>query len=261
MIIAVPVALLMVSFGSKSKRPIDQRPKKTKIPKRTAAAAAMILFAVPITIFVGVVYLNDQKYLFISLLVMLECMLPFFLVFEGRKPQARELVIIAVMCAIAVVGRTAFYMLTQFKPVVALVIISGVAFGGESGFLVGAVTMLVSSFVFQFGAWTPWQMFCAGIIGFLAGILFRKGLLSRNRGALCIFGFISTIVIYGGIINFGSAIMAHADMNLETILSFYVTGFPFDIVHALSTVVFLYFCAEPMLEKLDRIKVKYALIS
>lgn len=261
LIIAVPVALLMVSFGSKSKRPIDQRPKKTKIPKRTAAAAAMILFAVPITIFVGVVYLNDQKYLFISLLVMLECMLPFFLVFEGRKPRARELVIIAVMCTIAVVGRTAFYMLPQFKPVVALVIISGVAFGGESGFLVGAVTMLVSSFVFQFGAWTPWQMFCAGIIGFLAGILFRKGLLSRNRGALCIFGFISTIVIYGGIINFGSAIMAHADMNLETILSFYVTGFPFDIVHALSTVVFLYFCAEPMLEKLDRIKVKYALIS
>ncbi|MDO4830887.1 MAG: ECF transporter S component [Clostridia bacterium] len=261
LVVAIPVALLMISFGTKSKRPIDQKPKKAKVPKHTVAAAAMILLAVPLTIFVGVVYLSDQKYMFISLLVMFECMLPFFLVFEGRKPQARELVIIAVLCAIAIIGRMAFSMLPQFKPVLALVIISGVAFGGESGFLVGAITMFVTSFFFQFGPWTPWQMFCAGIIGFLAGVLFRKGLLGRNRGALCVFGFISAIVIYGGIINFGSAVMAHAEMNLETIFSFYVTGFPFDIIHGVSTVVFLYFCAEPMLEKLDRIKFKYGLIS
>ncbi len=260
-VVALPVVLLMLSLGSRSKRELDPRPKKTKIPKRTAVAAAMILLAVPLTIFVGIVYLNDQKYMFISLLVMLECMLPFFLVFEGRKPKARELVIIAVMSAVAIVGRTAFSMLPQFKPVLALVIIAGVAFGGESGFLVGAVTMFVTSFVFQFGAWTPWQMFCAGIIGFLSGVLFQKGLLARNRGALCVFGFIATVVVYGGIINFGSAVMMHAEMNFETILSFYVTGFPFDIVHGLSTVVFLYFFAEPMLEKLDRIKVKYNLLS
>ena len=33
-----------------------------------------------------------------------------------------------------------------------------------------------------------------------------------------------------------------------------------DIVHGLSTVVFLYFGSEPVLEKLDRIKTKYGLI-
>ena len=71
--------------------------------------------------FVGMTYLQDQKYLFISLLVMIECMIPFFLVFEGRHPKARELVIISVLCAIAVAGRLAFTMLPQFKPVVAIV--------------------------------------------------------------------------------------------------------------------------------------------
>lgn len=264
LIIALPVILLMISFGSKSKRSVDELridKSRRKIPKRTIAAAIMILLAIPLTIFVGVTYLQDQKYQFISLLVMFECMIPFFLVFEGRKPQARELIIIAVLCALAVAGRTAFYMLPQFKPVVALVIISGVAFGGESGFLVGAMTMLVSNIIFQQGTWTPWQMFSAGIIGFVAGVLFKKGLLSRNRAALCVFGFITTIVIYGGIMNFSSAVMAHAAINFETLLSFYVTGFPMDIVHGLSTVVFLYFGAEPMLEKLDRIKTKYGLIT
>lgn len=262
LLIGIPVLLLMLSFGSKSKRSIDEcynNSNNRKIPKRTIAATIMILLAIPITIFIGTTYLQDQKFLFISLLVMFECMLPFFLVFEGRKPQARELVIIAVLCAIAVAGRSAFFMLPQFKPVIAIVIISGVAFGGESGFLVGAITMLVSNILFQQGPWTPWQMFAAGIIGFFAGILFKKGLLNRNRIPLCVFGFVSTVVIYGLIMNFASAVMARATINFATIFSFVVTGFPMDIVHGLATFVFLYFCAEPMLEKLDRIKTKYGL--
>lgn len=264
LMVGIPVLLLMVSFGSKSKRSIyeartDRR--EQKIPKRTVAAAVMILLAVPLTIFIGATYLEDKKYLFISLLVMLECMLPFFLVFEGRKPQARELVIIAVLCALAVVGRTAFYMLPQFKPVIALVIISGVAFGGESGFLVGSITMLVSNIMFQQGPWTPWQMFAAGIIGFLAGVLFRKGLLSRNRIPLCVFGFVVTIVVYGGIMNISTAVISHAEMNFETIATYLALGFPFDIIHGLSTVAFLYFGAEPILEKFDRVKTKYGLIN
>ena len=56
----------------------------------------------------------------IALLILLECMLPFFLVFEGRKPKARELVVIAVLCAIGVAGRAVFFMLPQFKPVMAI---------------------------------------------------------------------------------------------------------------------------------------------
>ena len=64
-------------------------------------------------------------------MVLLECMAPFFLIFEGRKPKARELVIIAVLCAIAIAGRAALFMLPQFKPVIAMTIISGVAFGGR----------------------------------------------------------------------------------------------------------------------------------
>ena len=161
---------------------------------------------------------------------------------------------------IAVAGRLAFTMLPQFKPVVAIVIISGVAFGGESGFLVGAVSMLVSNLMFGQGPWTPWQMFAAGIIGFIGGILFKKGLLGRTRASLCIYGFIATMVIYGGLMNLYSALTSHSAFNLNMLITFYVQGFPMDIVHAVSTVIFLFFGAEPMLEKLDRIKVKYGLI-
>lgn len=238
-----------------------QTPKgKRRLSRRTAAAMAMILFAIPLTIFIGVYYLGDRKYYFISLLILLETMLPFALAFESRKPQARELMVISVLCAIGVVGRTAFYMTPQFKPVAALVIIAGVCFGGETGFLVGALTSFVSDFFFGQGPWTPWQMFAFGMIGFAAGVLFRKGLLRKTKVALCIFGALATLLLYGGIMNPASVLMWQAKPNVQMIVSAYLMGLPFDLIHAASTVFFLWFLSAPMIEKLDRIKVKYGLM-
>lgn len=234
--------------------------EKRRLSKRTALAAALFLLLVPLTLFVGVYYLNGAKYYFISLLVLLECMIPFFLVFEGRKPQARELVIIAVLCAVGVAGRAAFFMLPQFKPVMAVTIIAGVAFGGETGFLVGAMTMLASNVLFSQGPWTPWQMFAMGMVGFLAGVFFRLGLLRRTRGALCVFGALCAIVVYGGIMNPAAALIWSSGFNVKILLAYYLSGFPMDCVHAAATALFLWFAAEPMLEKLDRIKTKYGLV-
>ena len=211
--------------------------EKRKLSRRTLFATALILLLIPLTLYVGVFYLDNKKYYFISLMVLLECMAPFFLIFEGRKPKARELVIIAVLCAIAIAGRAALFMLPQFKPVIAMTIISGVAFGGETGFLVGAMTMLASNVMFSQGPWTPWQMFAVGI-----------------------FGALSAILIYGGIMNPASALMWAPELNWKVILTYYVTGFPFDCIQAAATWLFLWFAAEPMLEKLDRIKVKYGLV-
>ena len=262
---ALFIAALLVmifSLGRRAKPPVQiQTPKeKRRLSKRTIVATALILLAIPLTLFVGNFYLAGQKYYFISLMVLLECMIPFFLVFEGRKPQARELVVIAVLCAIGVAGRAAFFMLPNFKPVMAVVIISGIAFGGETGFLVGAMTMLVSNVMFSQGPWTPWQMFSMGVIGFAAGVLFRKGLLRRSRESMAIFGALCAIIIYGGLMNPTSALLWAQELSWKVILTYYLSGFPVDCVHAAATFIFLWFGGEPMLEKLDRIKVKYGLV-
>lgn len=242
------------------KIPSGRMAEKQKLQKRTIAAAISILWMIPLTLFISVYYLGSRKYNLISLMILLETMLPFFLIFEGRKPKARELVIIAVLCAIGVAGRAAFFMLPQCKPVMALTIIAGVAFGGESGFLVGATTMLVSNVLFSQGPWAPWQMFAMGLVGFLAGVLFRKGLLQRKRLSLCIFGAFSAVVIYGGIMNPAAALMSANSLNRHIILAYYLAGFPVDCVQGMATWLFLWFGAEPMLEKLDRIKVKYGMM-
>ena len=256
-----------INFHKQEKQEKDIKVKAVQTPKsdrklsrRTLAAAFLILLLIPLTLYAGVSFFGDRKYYFISLLIILETMIPFAMVFESRKPKARELVVISVLCGIAVAGRAAFFMLPQFKPVSAIVIIAGVCFGGETGFLVGAVGGFVSNFFFGQGPWTPWQMFAFGIIGFLGGILFKKGFLRKTKASLSVFGFLATLVIYGGIMNPASVIMAQSKITPEMIYASYIAGLPLDLIHALSTAFFLWFIAEPMTDKLERIKIKYGLI-
>jgi energy-coupling factor transport system ATP-binding protein len=254
------IGLTLALTRDEEKPAVKRAPVKRGLSKRAIVAAAIILIAAPTTIYVGSYFFGDRKYYFISALIILETMAPFAFAFESRKPKARELVVIAALTAIAVAGRAAFFMAPQFKPVVALVIISGVAFGGETGFLVGAMTGFVSNMFFGQGPWTPWQMFAFGVIGFLAGILFRKGLLGRSRFELAIFGAIATLLIYGLIMDTSTVVLYQPSPTREMFLASYLQGAPFNLVHAAATVAFMLFISQPALEKLDRIKIKYGLM-
>ena len=226
--------------------------------KSTFFSLLVIFILIPGTLLLGR-RLPGRWYYLTSTAIVVEIMLPFFAAFESRRPQARELVILAVMAALAAVSRVAFVFLPYFKPLTGIVMLTAVAFGPQAGFLTGAMAIFASNFFFGQGPWTPWQMFAMGIIGWLAGVLYRKGVLRRSRLSLCIFGVIASTVLYGGIMNPASALLWSNTINWKIILSYYVTGIPIDLVRALATFFFLWLTAEPLLQKLDRIKTKYAL--
>jgi energy-coupling factor transport system ATP-binding protein len=258
--------VMFLSFGiftaciSRKSSVREQKLMSGKLSTRTKIMLVLSLLLIPLTIWAGLQWDGGRKYMVISLAIIFETMLPFFLIFEGRKPQARELVILSVLSALAIGGRAVFFVLPGFKPVAAMVILTGVAFGPEAGFMVGTMTMFCSNVLFGQGPWTPWQMFAIGIIGLLSGVLFRKGLLHRDRFSLCTFGGLAIFLIYGGIMNPASILMYQPNPTWKMILTACITGVPADAIHALATVLFLWFLSEPMLEKLDRVKVKYGLI-
>jgi uncharacterized membrane protein len=214
----------------------------------------------PLTVLAGVYLFGDRKYLFISLLVLLEASVPFAADFERRGARTRELVVTAVLCALAVAGRAAFFMLPGFKPVLAMVIISGAAFGGETGFVVGSLTMLVSNVMFGQGPWTPWQMFAMGLAGFAAGLIYGGGRLRPDRTSLCVFGALAAVFLYGPIVNLSSVLIWQPEVTWGMVLAAFAAGLPFDLVHAAATVIFLWLISGPMLKKLDRMKIKYGIL-
>lgn len=213
----------------------------------------------PATIYIGGAAFEQRKYYFISLLLLLEAMGTLFLNFEKRSPKLREVMVVAMMTAVTVAGRELFYMIPAIKPVAAMVILSGVSFGGEIGFLIGAMSMLVSNIFFGQGPWTPWQMFAMGMLGFFAGILFgQDGRISKKKKwGISIYGFLAVVILYGGVMNVSSVIAYQDNINSAMILTALGAGLPFDLLHGGGTFVMLMAGAAPLLGILNRIKEKY----
>ena len=226
--------------------------------KSNIATLLIFLLAIPATLFLGS-KMSGRWYYLTSTLIIIELLIPFFMAFEGRKPQARELVVLAVMCALAVAARVAI-PIPNFKAIYGIVMIAGIAFGPQSGFLVGAVAALSSNFFLSQGAYTPWQMMAYGAGGMLAGFLFRKGGLPRKPLLMGIVGFLGVLFFVGPLLDTCTVFLVPTALNLKSIMAIYISGFTVNISQGLSTFLVLFLLGRPLLEKLDRIKVKYGMM-
>jgi len=152
----------------------DMTRYEAAVKKRRKVSAILIFVPMPLTIWAGSVFLDNSRYMIISILLLIYTIIPFFMVFEKRRPRAREIVLIAVMTAVTVCAQMFFHMTIPLQIGSALIIISGIALGPEAGFLIGAMARFICNFYEGQGPWTPWQIFCWGILGFLAGLVFNK---------------------------------------------------------------------------------------
>ena len=229
-----------------------------KITRRQIAALAiMLVFSAALLLAETYLWQNRQYYLS-SVILLILAIAMFFARFERRRPQVREIVILAVMTALAVAGRAAFYWAPQFKPVCAIVILTAVAFNAEEGFMTGAAAGLISNFFFGQGPWTPWQMLGFGLVGFVGGVLF-SGRRARLV-PLLIYGFLSVFVLYGVLLDTASMLMYNAAPSWQLWLATCASGVVFNLIHACSTAVFLLVLYKPLLSKLARVKEKYGLL-
>lgn len=112
------------------------------------------------------------------------CFAGLLLEVQGQAVSAKLIALLGVLVAINSVLRFVEVGIPGpggFSPVFVLIILTGYVFGGRFGFLMGALTMLVSAvFTGGVGPWLPAQMFAAGWIG-LSAPLARP--LARLAGA------------------------------------------------------------------------------
>ena len=295
--------------------------------KRTRVSALFIFILIPLTIALGCTVLKNERYMLVSIGLLIYMMIPFFMVFEKRKPKAREVVLIAMMAALTVCAQLFFHVVMPLQIGTALVILSGISLGPEAGFMIGAIARFVCNFYMGQGPWTPWQMFTWGLLGFLAGLVFNEVdtdklksrdfkvilgpvlcvvfaialayityliypgdddtffgwrlyvfgaaglllgvLLQRKRLpvdnlTLTVFTFLVTFIIYGGIMNMCAMVTSlglpgSEQISLNTLRALYISGAPYDALHAGTAALCVYLFGSYIITKLERIKIKYGI--
>ena len=210
-----------------------------------------------------------QSFYLSGLTIIVLTIAAFFLHFESRKPQARELVLLAVLCALAVASRAAFGFVPHFKPMLAIVMLTGIAFGPEAGFLCGSISGFASNFIFGQGPWTPWQMFAYGIGGMLAGLFALCGILKKSPRAwrdggwrdilgLTVFGFLCILLVVGPLLDTSTFFMA--GFSASSPLAVYLAGVPVNCVHGSAVALTMLLFGKPLLDRLRRIQIKYGMM-
>ena len=217
--------------------------------------SAVLLFLLVPAAMIACILLQSLQTALLSTLVLLAALTPFFLAFERQKPRPRDFMPVVVLTALSVTGRLLFAALPNFKPVSAIVILAGVCFGRQSGFLTGALSALVSNLFFGQGPWTPWQMYAWGLMGYVAGALASTKLF-RRPWAVLLYGFLASFG-YGFLMNSWTLFSFVQPVTWQAALATYGAALAFDATHAVSTVAFLSVTLLPWQKELRRIRQKY----
>ncbi len=203
-----------------------------------------------------------KPYYLISVLIIGAALVPFFAGFERRRPTARDIVLLAVMVALAVASRAAFAAVPHFKPMAAVVMITGMALGPRQGFLAGALAALASGFLFGQGPWTPFQMLAFGSAGLVFGLVGPRlpvPLSGWARLGLAGAGFLFVVLVLGPILDTSSVFLMLASLTPASVLAIYGAGLPINVIHGVATALTLLLVANPLLGQLARLRTKYGL--
>ena len=203
--------------------------------------------------------LKTIYYCFMTFQVLFFCFMLFL--FEKRKNSARQLILCAYFCALAVAGRIVFVFVPFFNPIIGIIIIGAVALGPVDGFVIGSMAALCSNFVFGQGSWTICQMFGYGLCGFLMGLLSKCAVIKKvpkNIFDFILYAFFSVLFymcLAGPILDFSSIFMM--GMGLDYAKSIMLSGIPYNFITAISTAVTVLILSYPVLKSIERVKQKY----
>ena len=217
---------------------------------RNIIRVAVPFIIIPAVTILGSIAFDRKKHIIISLAVAALSLLLFAAGFEKKNTGTRRMVIIAVMTALCFAGR----FIPFLKPISALTIISGMYLGGEAGFLVGALSAILSNFYFGQGPWTAFQMLAWGMIGLFAGILSVP--LRKYRPVLIIYGAAAGVA-YSMIMDIWTVLWYAEGFKVDLYIAALGTALPYTASYVISNVLFLVLLAKPFGEKRGRIKIKY----
>ena len=176
-----------------------------------------------------------------------------FKMYENKKPPVESIVLIAVLTAIATVGRIILMSIPAVNMASFIIIMVGIVFGKEEGFLVGALTAFVSGLFMGMGYWVLFQMLAWGLMGASAGILASR---FDNVGFRIVFGLLWGF-LYGWITDISAIFYSGTALEITPIIALYLNGVSYDLTHGVTNAVLLVVLYDWFKKMFTRAKVKY----
>ena len=321
-----------------SHRCVDPGQRIREKHKMRCISALFLAVGMALLLFVCAGVWQGKNYLLAGILMLLFLFGVVVLNFEKRKPRAREIALLSTMTGLSVAANELCSHTIPLHAGTAMVVISGIALGPETGFFVGALARFVCNFFSGQGPWTPWQMVSWGLMGYLAGLCFNtirvrgrleeetlagrfslkkstsfrllagplaaiaggeilgyllyvwtgvqgetfwgwrvyvSGFLGLAFGIVLqrkklpvdqvttsVFIFLITVLVYGGIMNFAAMLMtaqSGGEVSVEALKALYVTGLPYDLMHGAGAALCMFFAGDVILQKLQRIQIKFGI--
>jgi energy-coupling factor transport system substrate-specific component len=117
----------------------------------------------------GVAHAVDAPLIFVLLLLL--CLVAVLTTMTGRQMTSKLVALLGILTALNAMLRT-IPGPAGFSAMFLLPILAGYCYGPTFGFLLGALSLLISAFIGGgVGPWMPYQMFSAGWVGMLSGWL------------------------------------------------------------------------------------------
>lgn len=176
--------------------------------------------------------------------------------YERSRPPARVVGLVAVLAALAVVGRLAFAAVPNVKPTTDVVLFAGFALGAAPGFAVGAIAAIASNVFLGQGPWTVWQMAAWGGCGIGGGLLARAvGRRELGRVPLAVACGLAGLA-FGAFMDLYQWTLA-ARPDLPTYLAISGTSLPYNLAHAFGNVAFCLLVGPVFVRSLRRYRRRF----
>ena len=167
--------------------------------------------------------------------------------------SSKEIAIVAMLGTIAAVFRIPFAAIPSVQPSTYLIICSGCVFGPVAGFMVGAITALVSNLFLGQGPWTLYQIFAWGLAGVTAAYL-RKFTISAKW--LIVFGILWGCV-FGAVMNIWFWTSFVYPLTPRTFVVAQLNNLWVDTFHAIGNAIFLGLFGKKTIIILERFRRKF----
>lgn len=179
-----------------------------------------------------------------------------FLWFERSRPPARLVAAVAALAALGVAGRVALAPIPNVVATTDIVLLAGYTLGGAPGFIVGALSAVVSNFWLGQGPWTPWQMAGWGAVGIAGAALALLSARRLGRYGLAIAAALAAL-FFGALMDLSAMVNFGGEQSLDRYLALSARGIPFNVAHALGNAALMLVAGPALVRMLDRYRRRF----